>query len=336
MGYLVSVMTFASIWAVLALSLNILTGYAGQVSLGHAAFFGIGAYTSAMLAVKAGWSFWPAFVAAILITGMVGALLGLPSLRVRHDFLVLATMGINFVVVAVFKYVDFFGGALGIIGIQKPQIFGWTLRGWGFLGLALAYLLLSLWVSDYLRRTWAGLAFATVREDEEAAEAMGVSVPRFKIYAFAISAALAGGAGSLYAHFLGSIFPDHFAFVESIGIMSMVVLGGLGTLRGPVVGAFALKILPEYLRVVGDYRYTLYGGVLVLMMLFQPQGILGEGSWLWRRVHTWRDRLRGRRVFSPERRPSVTAPPTNPSTPSPPSNPGRGVLQGEADEHEER
>lgn len=300
MGYLVSIAIFASIWAVLALSLNILTGYAGQVSLGHAAFFGIGAYASAMLTVKGGWPFWPAFLAAILITGVVGAFLGLPSLRVRHDFLVLATMGINFVVVAVFKYVPFFGGALGIIGLKKPTLFGFTLRGTGFLMLALAYLLLTLWLSAYLSRTWAGLAFATVREDEEAAEVVGVSVPRFKIYAFAISAALAGGAGSLYAHFLGSVFPDHFAFVESIGIMSMVVFGGLGTLRGPVVGAFLLKTLPEYLRVVGDYRFALYGGILVLMMVFQPQGILGEGSWVWERVRPlfgrWRTQVQVERA----------------------------------------
>lgn len=293
MGYLVSVLTFACIWGALALSLNILTGYAGQVSLGHAAFFGIGAYTSAMLAVKAGWAFWPGFVAALLLTGVVGALLGLPSLRVRHDFLVLATMGINFVVVAVFKYVAFFGGALGIIGIHKPSLFGYTLRGWGFLALAALYLVATVWVSQYLSRTWAGLAFVTVREDEEAAEAMGVSVARFKIYAFAISAALAGGAGSLYAHFLGSVFPDHFAFVESIGIMSMVVFGGLGTLRGPLVGAFVLKILPEYLRVVGDYRFALYGGVLVLIMLFQPQGLLGDDSWLWERIRGYRLKVKG-------------------------------------------
>lgn len=284
MGYLISILTFACIWSVLALSLNILTGYAGQVSLGHAAFFGIGAYTSAMLAVKAGWSFWPAFLGAIVVTGLIGAFLGLPSLRVRHDFLVLATMGINFVVVAVFKYVNFFGGALGIIGIPKPTLFGWTLRGTGYMVLTLLYLLLTLWFSAYLSRRWAGLAFVALQEDEDAAEAVGVSVPRFKIYAFTISAALAGGAGSLYAHFLGSVFPDHFAFVESIGIMSMLVFGGMGTLRGPVVGAFLLKALPEYLRVVGDYRYALYGGILVLMMIFQPQGIIGNGSWLWEKI----------------------------------------------------
>ncbi len=284
MGYLISIATFACIWAVLALSLNILTGYAGQVSLGHAAFFGIGAYASAMLTVKAGWSFWPAFVAAILITGIVGGFLGLPSLRVRHDFLVLATIGINFVVVAVFKYVNFFGGALGIIGIKKPAILGWVLRGPWFLLLTVLYLVATLGLSAYLSRTWAGLALTALREDEDAAEAVGVSVPRFKIYAFAISAALAGGAGSLYAHFLGSVFPDHFAFVESIGMMSMVVFGGIGTLRGPVVGAFILKALPEYLRFAGDYRYAIYGGVLVLMMLFQPQGIIGDDSWLWKKI----------------------------------------------------
>ena len=282
--YTISILIFCGIWAVLTLSLNVLTGYAGQVSLGHAAFFGIGAYTSALLTTRYGWPFFPAFLGAMAVTAIVGGFLGLPSLRVRHDFLVLATMGINFVVVGVFKYVDFFGGALGIINIRKPVLFGVVLRGEKFLLLVLLYLAFTIWVCHRLSRTWAGLALHTVRSDEDAAEAVGVSVPRFKIYAFIISGALAGGAGSLYAHFLGSIFPDHFAFVESIVILSMLVFGGIGTIRGAVLGAFLLKALPEYLRVVGDYRYTLYGGILVLMMLFQPMGIIGDGSWLWRKL----------------------------------------------------
>ena len=216
---------------------------------------------------------------------MTGSILGLPSLRVRHDFLVLATMGVNFVVVAICRYVDFFGGAMGLVNIPAPSIFGFSFRGgvpylllvWGF--AAVTWL-----VAWYLSRTWVGLAWHTVRSDEDAAAAVGVSVPRFKIYAFAISAALAGGAGALYGHFIGSLFPDTFAFVESIVILSMVIFGGIGTLRGPIVGAIILKAAPEMLRFVQDYRFTIYGALLVLMMLFQPMGIIGDGSFIWRNL----------------------------------------------------
>ncbi|RME85468.1 MAG: branched-chain amino acid ABC transporter permease [Caldilineae bacterium] len=281
-GYIISIAVFVGIWVSLALSLNILVGYAGQVSLGHAAFFGIGAYTSAVLTVRYEQSFWVGILAAILVTGIVGAFLGLPSLRVRHDFLVLATMGINFVVVAIFKYVDFFGGAMGLVNLPAPALLGLSFRGGpAYLTLVWIYAGLTLLVSWYLSQTWAGLALNTVRIDEEAAEAVGVSVPRFKIYAFVISAALAGGAGSLYAHFIGSVFPDTFAFVESIAILSMVIVGGVGTLRGPIFGAVLLKSAPEFLRFAQDYRFTLYGALLVLMMLFQPMGLLGKESWLW-------------------------------------------------------
>jgi branched-chain amino acid transport system permease protein len=284
-GYVISVAIFVGIWVTLALSLNILTGYAGQVSLGHAAFFGIGAYTSAVLAVRYAMPFGVDFLGAVVITGLVGTVLGLPSLRVRHDFLVLATMGINFVVVAVFKYVDFFGGAMGLVNIPAPSLFGATFRGGlPYLALVWVYALFTWLVSWYLSKTWTGLAFQTVRIDEDAAAAVGVSVPRFKIYAFGISAALAGGAGSLYGHFIGSVFPDTFVFVESIAILSMVIFGGVGTLRGPILGAIILKAAPEMLRFVQDYRFTIYGALLVLMMLFQPMGLIGDGSWLWRNL----------------------------------------------------
>ena len=283
--YVISVAVFVGIWVALALSLNILTGYAGQVSLGHAAFFGIGAYTSAVLAVQYGVPFWVDFLGAIVITGLVGTVLGLPSLRVRHDFLVLATMGINFVVVAVFKYVDFFGGAMGLVNIPAPTFLGQSFRGgMPYLGLVVAYAIFTWLVSWYLSKTWTGMAFQTVRLDEDAAAAVGVSSARFKIYAFGISAALAGGAGSLYAHFIGSVFPDTFVFVESIAILSMVIFGGVGTLRGPILGAILLKAAPEMLRFVQDYRFAIYGLLLVLMMLFQPMGIIGDGSWLWRNL----------------------------------------------------
>jgi branched-chain amino acid transport system permease protein len=283
MDYFISLAVFAGIWVVLALSLNILMGYAGQVSLGQAAFFGIGAYTSGILALKFDQPFVVGFFAAIVLTGLVGAFLGLPSLRVRHDFLVLATMGVNFVVVAIFKYVDFFGGALGLIDIPTPRFFGIT-NEIPYLILVWLYVGAAILVSWYLSKTWTGLALNTVRINEEAAAAVGVSVPRFKIYAFIISAALAGGAGSLYAHYLKSLFPDNFHFVESIVILSMVVVGGVGTLRGPILGAIVLRALPELLRDLHDYRFAMYGGLIVLMMLFQPMGLLGDESTLMRGI----------------------------------------------------
>ncbi len=283
MDYFISLAVFAGIWVVLALSLNILMGYAGQVSLGQAAFFGIGAYTSGILALKFDQPFVVGFFAAIVLTGLVGAFLGLPSLRVRHDFLVLATMGVNFVVVAIFKYVDFFGGALGLIDIPTPRFFGIT-NEIPYLILVWLYVGVAILVSWYLSKTWTGLALNTVRLNEEAAAAVGVSVPRFKIYAFIISAALAGGAGSLYAHYLKSLFPDNFHFIESIVILSMVVVGGVGTLRGPILGAIVLRALPELLRDLHDYRFAMYGGLIVLMMLFQPMGLLGDESTLMRGI----------------------------------------------------
>ncbi|HEX9115114.1 MAG TPA: branched-chain amino acid ABC transporter permease [Anaerolineae bacterium] len=290
MDYLISLAIFAGIWVVLALSLNILMGYAGQVSLGQAAFFAIGAYTSAIFSVRYHQPFGVCFLAAIIVTGLAGGILGLPSLRVRHDFLVLATMGVNFVVVAVFKYSEFFGGALGIIDIPTPHFFGipgdfpYLLFVWLYVGSTL----LVCW---YLSRTWGGLALNAVRLNEDAAAAVGISVPRFKIYAFLISAALAGGAGSLYAHYLKSVFPDSFNFTESIVVLSMVVVGGVGTLRGPFLGAILLRLLPEGLRFMHDYRFTLYGLLLVVMMLFQPMGLLGDDSALWQMLK----RLPGRR-----------------------------------------
>ncbi|HEX6989706.1 MAG TPA: branched-chain amino acid ABC transporter ATP-binding protein/permease [Bacillota bacterium] len=293
MDYIVSVLTFASIWAVLVLSLNLLVGYAGQVSLGHAAFFGIGAYTAAILSTRYDVGFLPAVAAAMAVTALCGTLLGLPSLRVRHDFLVLATIGLNFIVVGTLQYVEFFGGAMGIVGIPSPEILGLRLRGVAFLLVCIAAAVAAAWVSHALTRTWGGLALFAVRDDEEAAASVGVSQARYKIGIFTLSGAVAGLAGALYAPVVGTVFPNRFGFVESVSLLSMLVFGGVGTVRGAIVGGVVLKALPEYLRFGGEYRYALYGVLLVLIILFQPQGILGDGAWLWERVRTL---LAGRRA----------------------------------------
>jgi branched-chain amino acid transport system permease protein len=295
-GYLVTVLITIGIYIILALSLNIITGYAGQISLGHAAFMGIGAYTSALLYTRAGWSFWPAFVAAGLVAGLVGAILAIPCLRVREDFLAITTMGINFVVEAVFLYIPFFGAGMGIGGIDAPSLFGRELSKLGFLALVAAVILATIAADRWLTRSWIGLAWSAIREDELAAGAMGIDVVRFKVLAFALGSAGAGFAGSLYAHFLTFIMPVNFNFGQSMVILSMVVFGGIGTLRGPIVGAIVLGALPEISRPAMEYRTFLYGVLLLLLMRYQPDGLLGERSLL---VRGWRLLRPGRPATAP-------------------------------------
>lgn len=283
-GYLVTVLITIGIYVILALSLNIITGYAGQISLGHAAFMGIGAYTSALLYTKAGFSFWPAFLVAGLVAGLVGAVLAIPCLRVREDFLAITTMGINFVVEATFLYVPFFGAGMGIGGINPPSLFGREVSKPGFLSLVVGVILAVIVVDRWLIRSWIGLAWSAIREDEGAAGAMGIDVVRFKVFAFTLGSAGAGLAGSLYAHFLTFIMPVNFSFGQSIVILSMVVFGGIGTLRGPTVGAIVLGALPEISRPTMEYRTLIYGVLLLLLMRYQPDGILGERSLL---VRAW-------------------------------------------------
>jgi branched-chain amino acid transport system permease protein len=281
-GYLITVLITIGIYVILALSLNIITGYAGQISLGHAAFMGIGAYTSALLFTKGGFGFWPSFFLAVLVTGVVGAVLAIPCLRVREDFLAITTMGINFVVEAVFLYIPFFGAGMGIGGIGFPSFFGREISKPEFLALVIGLIVAVIAVDWWLTRSWVGLGWSAIREDEEAAGAMGIDVVRFKVLAFALGSAGAGLAGSLYAHFLTFIMPVNFGFGQSIVILSMVVFGGIGTLRGPIVGAITLGALPEISRPVMEYRTLLYGVLLLLLMRYQPDGILGERSLLLR------------------------------------------------------
>lgn len=273
MGYLFTVLTTLLINAISVLGLNIILGYAGQISLGHAAFMGIGAYASAILATKAQMSFWLAFPLAILITGVIGFLLGLPSIRVKEDFLAITTIGINFIVQAIFLYVPFFGGALGIGGISKPKIWGLTLRGEYYLLLVSVVFLIGVLLSFKFHRSWAGLASEAIREDEVAANVIGINPTRFKLMAFVLGSAYAGAAGSLYAHFMGFISSEDFGFPLSVTFLSMLVFGGVGTIKGSILGAFILGALPEILRPLAQYRLLFYGLLLLLMLRFCPGGI---------------------------------------------------------------
>jgi len=279
-GYFITILITIAIYAILAHSLNIITGHAGQISLGHAAFFGIGAYTSALLYSEAGFPFWIGVPLAALAAGTVGALVGIPCLRVRDDFLAITTMGINFVVEAVFLYIPFFGGAMGIGGINLPNWFGREMTKSEYFLLILVALIFLLLLDRWLGRSWIGLAWASIREDEQAAKAMGVDVVRFKVIAFVLGSAIAGLAGGFYAHFLTFIMPQNFGFGQSIVILSMVVFGGIGTRWGPLLGAVILGVLPEVSRPIMEYRTLVYGVLLMAMMRFQPGGLLGFESLL--------------------------------------------------------
>lgn len=277
-NYITTVAVNIAVFALLALSLNIIIGYAGQSMMGHAAFFGVGAYTAAILTNK-GINFWLAIIVSMIISGALGAILGIISLRLRDDFLAITTIGINFVMVALFQNMKFFGASLGM-AVKPATIFGKRMTSIHFLVLLIILIVLVCLLIRKMNNSWFGLALASLRGDEGAAQSFGINVSQYKILAFIMGTAIAGLTGGIYAHRMTFIFSSNFAFVVSITIISMVVVGGVGTIRGPLVGAILLGAAPELLRFADDYRMILYGGVIVLMMRFQPQGLLGENSFL--------------------------------------------------------
>jgi len=279
-SYLITIATIIAIEAIAAYGLNVIVGYAGQISLGHAAFFAIGAYSSALLATKAGLSFWGGLPLVLVICALTGLLLGLPSLRVRDDFLAITTIGINFIVEAIFLYIPFFGGALGIGGIPRIYIFGMKLKGLSFFFLCFFFLVIVILACRCFSRSWAGLACFALREEESAAASMGISPMRFKLIAFVLGTAIAGLGGALYAHYMRFIAASDFSFPVSISFLSMIVVGGIGTLWGPLIGALILGALPELFRPIESYRILFYMLLLLLMIRFQPGGLLGEKSFL--------------------------------------------------------
>ncbi len=289
MNYWMVLLTTVGIWVLLALSLNIITGETGQPNIGHAAFFGIGAYAAAVAGTRYGVSFWGALVIAMLASAAIGGLLGLVSIRLRNDFLAITTIGLNFVVVAVFQTVPYFGGAMGIGGIKPPQLGGLSFGPLEFAIVSWVLVGLVVLLSYHLQRAWFGYALRAIRDDEAAVEAMGINVRRYKVLAFIIGAALAGLAGCVYAHFMTFISSTDFSFNVSVTILSMVVLGGRGSVLGVLLGGVLLGIAPEVFRFISNFRLLVFGGILVLVMRFSPSGLLGQGSWLRERFA----RLRG-------------------------------------------
>lgn len=284
MSYILVVAVTAAIFASATVSLNIVAGYAGQPNLGQSAIFGIGAYFTAVLTSSYGLSFWLALPVSGVAAAIAGVFVGAISLRLKEDFFAIVTVGLNFVVVAMFQTIPFFGGATGIYSIPLPELFGRSFGNEEFLVVALLLLALICIVSWAIRRSWLGGMLLTISEDELVASALGAPVAKYKGIAFVISSACAGLAGSLYATFLSAVTPETFGFIGSVTIMAMLIIGGNGTIRGAIVGAVLLTLIPELFRFASEYRILIFGLILVLVLRFQPQGLVGDGSWLARQT----------------------------------------------------
>ena len=248
---------------------SISSAFCGQISLGHAAFYGAGAYGAAML-TKAGVPFALALPAGALVAGALGILVGFASLRVRHDFLAITTMGVGFLFLGIVRQQDALGGELGISAIPDPG-----LGKVGYMALCLALAAVLALFSAYLKRSWMGTAFEAIADDEDTARVLGVEVARYKLVAFALGTAFAGLAGGLYAHFYKFIDPESFGFIESITVLSMVVVGGIGSIWGVIVAAVVLTLLPQVFQVIDQYKLLLYGGLLFGVMRFGSGGLAG-------------------------------------------------------------
>ena len=285
MEYLIHLGILVAVYSILALSLNLAVGYTGILSVTHAAFFGLGAYATAILGTRYDVNFFLALLIGAAITGVVSLLIGVVLSRFRGDFVALGSVGFNMIVWSVFlNWQDLTRGPLGIPGIPRPEVFGFDFSGnFSFLLLAVAVAALVFFLSRFITNSSFGRALKAIREDEEALQVFGYQTLHFKLAVFVIGAMLASVAGSLFAAYITFIDPSTFTINESIFILSAIILGGLASNRGAVIGALVLILLPEFLRFVGfpadiaaQTRQAVYGVVLIVLMLYRPQGLVGE------------------------------------------------------------
>lgn len=266
------------LYIILSLGLEVALGITGLFSLCHAAFYGMGAYVSALLSIYLGLSFWITLPIAAICSGLFGLLIGLPALRTNGDYLAIATLGFG----EIFRLIlinggDFTRGPRGLPGIARPALFGldFTNKSTYYYIILIVTIIIFLVVLN-IPRTFFGRALMAIRDDEDAAGFMGIHTSKYKVSAFAISGLIAGIAGAFYAHYICFISPDTFVYNDSITILTMVLIGGGGTVVGPALGAVALTILPELLRSFVEYRMLIYGLIVVIMMQIRPNGILGH------------------------------------------------------------
>jgi branched-chain amino acid transport system permease protein len=280
-SYILRIITNVCLYTILALSLNLLTGYTGLVSIGHAGFCAVGGYTSALLAQQFGLPWYITAICGMILAALVGLVIALPLGRLEGTYLTIATLGFGETVKMVaLNWQTVTRGPLGVKNIPRPEFFGIQLtnKNGGYLYLAVILLVLvTIFMRRLIKSKW-GRAFMSIRDDSLAATLMGVEVSRYKILAFVIAAAIAGLGGAFSTHFITFIDPNTYNFDISIIIISCVILGGMGTIPGMFVGAILLISFPEVLRFASEYRFIIYGLILVLMMRFKPEGLLGGHS----------------------------------------------------------
>ncbi|VFQ46609.1 high-affinity branched-chain amino acid ABC transporter permease LivM [Desulfoluna butyratoxydans] len=279
--YQTTILTTALMYVILGLGLNIAVGLAGLLHLGYVAFYAVGAYTYALLNMHFGIGFWAALPLGGILATVFGIALGIPVLRLRGDYLAIVTLGFGEMTRITLENWDALThGPSGIAQIPKPGLFGMELttqQGIMYVYyLAVGLAALTVFATYRLQNSRIGRALMAMREDEIASQAMGINITRTKLTAFALSAFFAGMAGVLFAAKTGFINPQSFTFMESAIILSIVVLGGMGSILGVIIGALILILLPEYLREVGNYRMLLFGASMVVMMIFRPQGIIAN------------------------------------------------------------
>jgi branched-chain amino acid transport system permease protein len=267
--YYLRIIILIGINIILALGLNITTGVTGQLSMGHAGFMSLGAYTSAILSMQWETPFLVSILAGALLAAFFGFIIGIPTLRLEGDYLAMVTIGFAEIIRVFFLNFEPGGKAVGLSGIPQHTTF---LTVW-----VIAIIVIVLNVK--LLSSRMGRAFFAIRENEIAAEASGINLTRYKIIAFTMGAFLGGLGGGLYAHYIYYINPQDFAFMKSIELLNMVVLGGMGSVVGTILGSTILTIAPEMLRVVAEYRLLFYGALLVVLMIFRPNGLMGDVRW---------------------------------------------------------
>ena len=283
-AYLIHLLILVGIYLILAISLQLAVGFTGLLNLGHIAFYAIGAYISALLAL-AGWPWWICFMLAGIGAMLFGFLLALPTNKLKGDYLALATLGFTFVIYAItLNWTSLTRGPLGLPGIPKPSLFGFVFsNNLAFLILVIAIALISYFAVNRIATSPFGKVLEAVRDDELAARVLGKNSFRMKSYVLGISAFFAGIAGSLYAHYITFIDPSSFALMQIIPILCIVIIGGLASLRGTVIAAVILVLLPEPLRfigfpssIIGPARQIIYALLLLLILIYKPKGFYGK------------------------------------------------------------
>lgn len=285
MEYLIHLLILIGIYGILGLSLNLIVGYTGLLSVTQAAFYGIGAYATAILMTALGFNFFSALLIGILITVLASFLIGFVLSKFRGDYYALGSFGFNIIIFSIFlNWQDLTRGPLGIPGIKRPELFGLNLTSnLSFLILVVIFLILIYLLSLFIINSSFGRALKAIREDEEALQIFGYRTLYYKLAIFVIGAGLAAIAGSLFASYITFVDPSSFTLMESIFILAVIILGGLANLKGSILGAVFMILLPEILRFVGfpneiaaQMRQVVYGLILIILMLYRPQGLVGE------------------------------------------------------------